>query len=365
MIKKIEYNDDDELIILDQTLLPVKEKYLKTKDYEDVIDAIKKLKVRGAPLIGIAAAYGVVLGMNNGDAENLNDYEKHFYFLLDAFRKSRPTARNLFYAMERIEIAFRENKELTGGTEKEIIKKLNDALLDEADRIFEEDIEMCRRIGTNGAELIGEKMNILTHCNTGELATGGIGTALGIITTAAKQSKDIFVFVDETRPLLQGARLTTYELEKNGIEFDLIVDSMAANLMKDGIVDCVIIGADRIASNGDVVNKVGSYNLAVNCLYHKVPFYVAAPGTTIDFECEKGDLIEIEERAGDEVTSINGNRITKQVPVKNPSFDMVPNGLVTAIITEYKVHYPPYNFKSLRHLFSGYIQTLANKEDSE
>ena len=365
MIKKLEYTDDDELIILDQTLLPAKEKYLKTKDYEAVIDAIKKLKVRGAPLIGIAAAYGVVLGMNNGDADNLNDYEKQFYLLLDEFRKSRPTARNLFYAMERIEIAFRENKELTGGTEKEIIKKMNDALLDEADRIFEEDIEMCKRIGANGSELISEKMNILTHCNTGELATGGIGTALGIISTAARQSKDIFVFVDETRPLLQGARLTTYELEKNGIEFDLIVDSMAANLMKDGIVDCVFIGADRIALNGDVVNKVGSYNLAVNCAYHKVPFYVAAPGTTIDFECEKGDEIEIEERDGDEVTSVHGNRITKNVPVKNPAFDMVPNGLVTAIITEYKVHYPPYNFKSLKHLFSSYIQTLANKEDEE
>lgn len=364
MIKKLEYTDNDELIILDQTLLPLKEKYIKTKDYEDVIDAIKKLKVRGAPLIGITAAYGIVLGMNRFDTEDLNDYEKHFYFLLDSFRKSRPTARNLFYAVDRIEIAFKENIEMNGGSGREIIKKLNDALLDEADRIFEEDIEMCRRIGVNGADLIGDKMNILTHCNTGELATGGIGTALGIITTAANQSKDVFVFVDETRPLLQGARLTTYELEKNKIEFDLIVDSMAANLMRDGIVDCVIIGADRIASNGDVVNKIGSYSLAVNCSYHKIPFYVAAPGTTIDFECEKGDMIKIEERDGEEVTSLNGNRITKPgMAVKNPAFDMVPNELVTAIVTEYKVHYPPYNFRSLRHLFSSYIQTLTHKED--
>ncbi len=365
MIKKLEYTDNNELIFLDQTLLPLKEKYIKTKDYKVVAEAIRKLQIRGAPLIGIAGSYGVALGMNNYKTENFKNYEVHFLKLTDIFKRTRPTARNLFFAMGRIEKVFDEGKETVKGSDEEIIASFNDLLLNEADRIFEEDIEMCKRIGINGSDLIGKQMNILTHCNTGELATGGIGTALGIILTAKSRAKEVFVFVDETRPLLQGARLTTYELEKNGIEFDLIIDSMAANIMKDGLVDCVIIGADRIASNGDVVNKVGSYNLAVNCSFHKIPFYVAAPSTTIDFDIENGDEIIIEERDSNEVIAINGVPITADnVSVQNPSFDMVPANLVTAIITENKVHYPPYNFRSLRHLFQGYIQTITNKEDN-
>ena len=350
MINKLEYTNKHELIFLDQTLLPLKEKYVKTKNYKDVIEAIKKLSIRGAPLIGIAAAYGVVLGVHYSGSNNRKNFEIHFFKILESFRASRPTAYNLFYAMNRMENAFRENSE----KEFELIE---DALLREADAIYDEDIEMCSRISVNGAELIGEKANIITHCNAGELATGGTVTALGIIFTANSLGKEVFVYVDETRPLLQGARLTTFELDKNGIEYDLIIDSMAANLMFEGQVDCVIVGADRIASNGDVVNKVGSYSLAVNCAFHKVPFYVAAPGSTIDFEIESGDEIKIEERDADEIKSISGEKIVgDHVVVMNPAFDLVPNNLVTAIITEYKVHYPPYNFAAIKQMFSSYIQ---------
>jgi len=350
MINKLEYTNKHELIFLDQTLLPLKEKYVKTKDYKDVVEAIKKLRIRGAPLIGIAAAYGVVLGVHYSSSSNRKNFEIHFHKIIENLRNSRPTAYNLFYALNRMKQAFKEN------SDKEF-EQIEDALLREADAIFDEDIEMCSRIGVNGAELIGEKANILTHCNAGELATGGIGTALGIIYTADKQGKKVFVYVDETRPLLQGARLTTFELDKNGIEYDLIVDSMSANLMLESQVDCVIIGADRIASNGDVVNKVGSYSLAVNCAYHKIPFYVAAPGSTIDFETESGDKVKIEERSADEIKSIKGEKITgDHVTVMNPAFDLIPNKLVTAIVTEYKVHYPPYNFAGIKQMFSSYIQ---------
>jgi methylthioribose-1-phosphate isomerase len=357
MIRKLEYTDNDELIFLDQTQLPRKEKLVKTKDFREVVEAIRSLKIRGAPLIGIAAAYGVVLGISHYNTDNIKNFETHFYTVIESFRNSRPTAKNLFYALDRLVIAFNDNKE------KELVE-INNILLDVADRIYEEDIEMCRRIGINGADLIGSEMNILTHCNAGELATGGIGTALGVITTAKNQAKNVFVFVDETRPLFQGSRLTAYELEKNGIEYDLVVDSMAANLMRDGLVDCVIIGADRIAPNGDVVNKVGSYSLAVNCAFHRIPFYVAAPSTTLDFEIKSGEEIKIEEREANEVRSINGIGITNEdAPVLNPAFDLVPNNLVTAIISEYKVHYPPYDFGSIKHMFQSYVQSISHKEE--
>jgi methylthioribose-1-phosphate isomerase len=360
MIEKLRYTDNNELIFLDQTLLPLKEKYVKTRNYKDVIDAIVMLKIRGAPLIGIAAAYGVVLGIQSSfRSDNKKNFQIHFYKLLESFRSSRPTAKNLFYSLNRLEKVYVDNEDRD-------IEEIAIKLLEEADRIYDEDIEMCKRIGINGADLIGEKMNVLTHCNTGELAAGGIGTALGVIFTAKEQGKDIYVYADETRPLLQGSRLTVYELEKNEVDYDLIIDSMAANLMKEGMIDCVIVGADRIAVNGDVVNKVGSYSLAVNCAFHKVPFYVAAPSTTIDFEIESGEDIEIEERDPDEVRTINGVQVTeKGVPVLNPAFDLVPNGLVSAIITEYKVHYPPYNFGNLKHMFQSYIQSISHEEDSE
>ena len=357
MIEKLKYTDNNELIFLDQTLLPLKEKYIKTRDYRDVIDAIINLKIRGAPLIGIAAAYGVVLGIQKFSSENRKNFQIHFYKLIDDFRNTRPTAKNLFYALGRLIKVFEENEDKNA-------EEIPVLLLEEADRMYDEDIEMCRRIGINGADLIGEEMNILTHCNAGELATGGIGTALGIIFTAKQQGKDVFVYAEETRPLLQGSRLTVYELEENEIDYELVIDSMGANLMKEQMVDCVIIGADRIAPNGDVVNKVGSYSLAVNCAFHKIPFYVAAPSSTIDFEIETGEDIEIEERGADEVRTINGVQVTgKDVPVLNPAFDLVPHGLVSAIVTEYKVHYPPYNFGNLKHMFQSYIQTISHEEE--
>lgn len=359
MIDKLEYNNKHELIFLDQTLLPLKEKYLKTKNYKDVAEAIAMLRIRGAPLIGIAAAYGVVMGVHHYDTDNRKNFEIHFYKVTETLRNSRPTARNLFYAIERMTKVFEEN------IDKDFLD-IEDALLREADAIFDEDAEMCKRIGVNGSELLGEKMTVLTHCNAGELATGGIGTALGIIYTAKQQGKDIFVYVDETRPLLQGSRLTAYELEENGVEFDLVIDSMAANLMRDGLVDCVIVGADRIASNGDAVNKIGSYSLAVNCAFHKIPFYVAAPGSTIDFDIKTGDEIEIEERSAEEITKIKGEKITRSdISVQNPAFDLIPNELITAIVTEYKVHFPPYNFGGLKHMFQSYISTLRREEDEE
>ena len=357
MIEKLKYTDNNELIFLDQTLLPLKEKYIKTRDYRDVIDAIINLKIRGAPLIGIAAAYGVVLGIQKFSSENRKNFQIHFYKLIDDFRNTRPTAKNLFYALGRLIKVFEENEDKNA-------EEIPVLLLEEADRMYDEDIEMCRRIGINGADLIGEKMNILTHCNAGELATGGIGTALGIIFTAKQQGKDVFVYAEETRPLLQGSRLTVYELEENEIDYELVIDSMGANLMKEQMVDCVIIGADRIAPNGDVVNKVGSYSLAVNCAFHKIPFYIAAPSSTIDFEIETGEDIEIEERGADEVRTINGVQVTgKDVSVLNPAFDLVPHGLVSAIVTEYKVHYPPYNFGNLKHMFQSYIQTISHEEE--
>ncbi len=321
-----------------------------------MLEAILALRIRGAPLIGIAAAYGVALGVHNSVIENRKNFQVRFYKLLDDFKNSRPTAKNLFYALGRLENVYLNNEE------KEP-EELCTLILQEADRIYDEDVEMCRRIGLNGSDLIADEMNILTHCNAGELATGGIGTALGIIYTANEQRKKLFVYVDETRPLLQGARLTAFELEENGVEFELVIDSLAADLMKDGMVDCVITGADRISSNGDVVNKVGSYSLAVNCKYHKIPFYVAAPSTTIDFDIAEGSEIEIEERHPDEVRIFGGNYVTgKKVKVLNPAFDLVPAGLVSAIITEYKVHYPPYNFAGLKHMFQSYVQSL-NKDE--
>lgn len=357
MIDKLKYTDNNELVFLDQTLLPLKEKYIKTRDYRDVIEAIINLKIRGAPLIGIAAAYGVVLGIQKFSSENRKNFQIHFYKLIDDFRNTRPTAKNLFYALDRLIKVFEENEDKN-------TEEIPVLLLEEADRMYDEDIEMCRRIGINGADLIGEEMNVLTHCNAGELATGGIGTALGIIFTAKQQGKDVFVYAEETRPLLQGSRLTVYELEENEIEHELVIDSMGANLMKEQMVDCVIVGADRIAPNGDVVNKVGSYSLAVNCAYHKIPFYVAAPSSTIDFEIETGEDIEIEERDAGEVRTVNGLQVTgKDVPVLNPAFDLVPHELVSAIITEYKVHYPPYNFGNLKHLFQSYIQTISHEEE--
>lgn len=311
--------DDNGLIILDQRLLPIKEQYRRLSSVAEVSNAIKDLSVRGAPLIGIAAAYGLCLVR---DPHNDNEFQSSCEML----KHCRPTAANLAWAVERM--AKIQDSDTANNNLREI-------LLNEARLIHSEDAIMCERIGVNGNSLIPQSCRILTHCNTGALATGGTGTALGIVYTAFWSGKNIHVWVDETRPVLQGSRLTAWELSKAKIPYTLICDNMAASLMAKGEVDIVITGADRIAANGAVANKIGTYNLAVLCKYHKIPFYVAAPSSTIDFDCHDGNSIVIEERPPDEIKSIHGYQIAPyDAGVFNPAFDVTPHDLVTAIITE-------------------------------
>ncbi len=311
--------EDNGIIILDQRLLPVKEEYRRLSSVRDVVAAIRDLSVRGAPLIGIAAAYGICLVQDPNDENELRSS-------CELLRNCRPTAANLAWAIYRMTKIRKSNL---------ADKNLREILLNEARLILSEDALMCESIGHNGNALIPQSCRILTHCNTGALATGGIGTALGIIYTAFWSGKDINVWVDETRPILQGSRLTSWELSKAKIPYTLISDNMAASLMAKGQVDIVITGADRIAANGDVANKIGTYNLAVLCKYHKIPFYVAAPSSTIDSACPDGNSIIIEERSPDEIKSIGGYQIAPDdAGVFNPSFDITSRDLITAIITE-------------------------------
>ena len=317
---------DGAIELIDQTRLPQEVVTLTIRDYRELADAIREMRVRGAPAIGIAAAYGVVLGI-----QALTDgavLDEHFKKVIEELTATRPTARNLFWALERMTQVFRENRD-TG------LEFLKETLLDEAKRIHEEDIEANKRIGSHGAKLIPDGATILTHCNAGALATGGYGTALGIVRAAWEAGKLKKVLVDETRPRLQGARLTAWELKQDGIPFELITDSMAGSFMACGEVDAVVVGADRIARNGDTANKIGTYPLAVLAHHHKVPFYVAAPTSTVDPTIKNGSQIPIEERDPSEVTQMRDVRIAPEgVNVRNPSFDVTPAGLITAIITE-------------------------------
>jgi len=324
---------DGAIELIDQTLLPHEVVMLTIRDYRELADAIREMRVRGAPAIGIAAAYGVALGI-----QALTDgavLDEHFKKVIEELTGTRPTARNLFWALERMAQVFRENRD-TG------LEFLKETLLDEAKRIHEEDIEANKRIGSYGAKLIPDKATILTHCNAGALATGGYGTALGIVRAAWEAGKLKKVLVDETRPRLQGARLTAWELKQEGIPFELITDSMAGSFMACGEVDAVVVGADRIARNGDTANKIGTYPLAVLAHHHQVPFYVAAPTSTIDPTIKNGSQIPIEERDPSEVTQMRGVRIAPEgVNVRNPAFDVTPAGLITAIVTEQGVLRPP------------------------
>jgi len=309
------------LRMLDQRVLPNQELWLELATYEDVVDAIKTMAVRGAPAIGVAAAYGMALA-----ALHKVPVERAAADLA----ASRPTAVNLFWAVDRIR----------GLQTWEF-----EAVLAEAQAIEAEDLAMNHAIGVRGADLIGKGFNILTICNTGSLATAGHGTALGIIRTAHSQGKDVHVFSCETRPRQQGLRLTAYELLKEGIPFHSIADSVAASLMKDGKVDCVIAGADRIAANGDAANKIGTYALAVLAYHHGIPFYIAAPTSTFDVTLFSGDLIPIEERSATELTQIEGVQVAPiDTPVYNPAFDVTPGELIAAIITEQFVYRRPYAF---------------------
>ena len=320
--------------LLDQTRLPGEEVYLELTSHRDIATAIVELKIRGAPAIGIAGAYGMALGALEIESTSRDEFLEKLQGISHTLAATRPTAKNLFWAIERME------QVATAGKDVEQIKT---ALVNEAVRIHFEEAEATRKLSQLGAELIQGGFAILTHCNTGPLATTGYGTALGVIIYAREQGKDIRVFADETRPLLQGARLTTWELKQAGIPVTLITDSMAGYFISRGEVDCVIVGADRIAANGDTANKIGTYSLAVLAKENGVPFYVAAPTSTIDASLASGEEIPIEQRSPQEVTHIRGVSIAPDgIDAANPAFDVTPHGYITAIITEGGIIREPY-----------------------
>lgn len=339
-VKTIEWLADEKKVrLIEQTKLPRKVEYVTTDDYRVICDAIKRLAVRGAPAIGVAGAYGVAIGALSLDGDDYGAFLRDLREIMDELRATRPTAVNLFWAVERMEKVLNGHRDVGAAQQ---------ALIDEAVRIHDEDRMMCRRIGEHGAELLTDGMTVLTHCNAGSLATGGMGTALAPIYVAHEQGKKIKVFANETRPLLQGARLTSWELQENGLDVTLICDNMAAVVMRKGWVDAVIVGSDRIACNGDVANKIGTYTVALLAKHHGVPFYVAAPTSTVDPSIASGDLIPIEERGGEEVAGFNGQRTAPEgVKTYNPAFDVSPHEMVTAIITEQGIHRPPYDFSFL------------------
>ncbi|MCJ7514559.1 MAG: S-methyl-5-thioribose-1-phosphate isomerase [Dehalococcoidia bacterium] len=334
----------NKLKIIDQTQLPGKLVYLELRDYTEVVAAIKQMKVRGAPAISVAAAYGIAIGAQSIKAENKAKFLVQFDKILKAFAAARPTAVNLFRAIDRM----KKVTEKAGDT-----PKIMQALIAEAKRIHAEEEAATRRLSRLGAELIKDGFIVLTHCNAGALATAGYGTALGVIKAAREQGKKIEVIATETRPLLQGACLTAWELMQEKIPVTLITDSMAGHFMSRGKIDCVIVGADRIAANGDTANKIGTYTLAVLAKESGVPFYVAAPTSTIDLSLKSGGQIPIEERNPDEVTSIKGVRLApKGVTAANPAFDITPHRYITAIITEKGIVRKPY-LHGLKKLLKG------------
>lgn len=321
---------------IDQTKLPHEEVYVETSDYRVVGEAIRKLQIRGAPAIGVAAAYELVLVAHASSVTTMQELSEEFYSAINYFSQTRPTAVNLFGALERVRRTF----DLNARAEIPDIRRY---LLNEAKMMQEEDADACRKIGEFGAGLIQIPSSILTHCNTGALATTGSGTAQSVITTAAKQGNVLRVFADETRPLFQGSRLTAWELLRAGIDVTVITDGTAGLLMQNREVDLVIVGADRIAANGDTANKIGTYVLAVLARQHGVPFYVAAPTTTIDFKSRNGRNIPIEERDPRDVTHIGNLRIAAEgVGVFAPAFDVTPNEFIHGIVTEVGVLRPPF-----------------------
>ena len=318
---------------MDQSRLPREQVILDLDDYRDVVHAIDELKVRGAPAIGVAAAYGVALGASNIRASGKDEFLARLDEIISTFAASRPTAVNLFRSIDRMRRA-------AGG---EGIADIRRALLEEARRIHGEEITATRRLSELGAALIEDRFTVLTHCNAGPLATAGYGTALGVIRAARDQGKTVSVLATETRPLLQGARLTVWELQQENIPVTLITDSMAGHFMQRGTVNCVVVGADRIAANGDVANKIGTYSLAVLARENDIPFYVAAPASTIDASLASGDEIPIEERSPDEVTGIRGIATAPEGTVAvNPAFDVTPHRYVTAVVTEKGIIRKPY-----------------------
>jgi methylthioribose-1-phosphate isomerase len=336
MIRTIEWKDT-EVVMLDQRLLPMQEVYRNCGDYSEVAEAIRAMVIRGAPAIGVAAAMGVALGVTKANASSLEDLDPQFERICGKISEARPTAVNLCWAVRRM-------KDVYSRTRAAGIDAIRCALVREAKSMFEEDIRANREMGRQGQSLIADGARVLTHCNAGALATAGYGTALGVIRAAVESGKRVHVYADETRPFLQGARLTAWELQKDNIPVTVITDSMAGYFMRLGRIDCVIVGADRIAANGDVANKIGTYSAAVLAKENGLPFYVAAPTSTFDLTIPDGSRIPIEERNPEEMRFVQGVPVmSEQTAVANPAFDVTPHQYVTAIITERGIARAPYS----------------------
>jgi methylthioribose-1-phosphate isomerase len=346
MIQTLEWTDQG-VRFLDQTKLPTEETYVTCKTHEQVADVIRNMVVRGAPAIGVAAAMGIALGVNNSPAESVTDLKHDLDQICDLIGKTRPTAVNLFWAIRRMQEKFERVRIWP-------TLQIKRALIEEAQRMHAEDIAANQAMGRHGAALMPTEGGVLTHCNAGALATAGYGTALGVIRAAVEQGKKIHVYADETRPFLQGSRLTAWELMKDGIPTTVISDNMAGAMMHQGKIGAIIVGADRVAANGDVANKIGTYTVAILAKEHGIPFYVAAPISTIDLACPDGTYIPIEQRNPKEVTHIAGKQMVPDgVSIENPAFDVTPAKYVAAIITEKGIARAPYNES---------LQKLAGKE---
>jgi len=340
----------DEIIMVDQRKLPAKEVYVHCKTVNDVAKAIKTMVIRGAPAIGVCAAMGIALGAARSKATGTRQFTTEFQRSCDLLASTRPTAVNLFWAIEQMKAAFAE-----GALAGESVDQLKARLRISADRIHDDDVASCRAIGTHGAALVPDEARILTHCNAGALATAGYGTALGVIRGAVEAGRRVTVLADETRPFLQGSRLTAWELVKDGIDTTVITDNMAGALMQDGAIDLVVVGADRIAANGDTANKIGTYSVAVLARAHDIPFYVAAPLSTIDMATADGRAIPIEERNQREVTHVGAQRVAPEgARIRNPAFDVTPNRYITAIVTERGIVRAPFE--------EGFRQVLKGSE---
>ncbi len=357
MIKTVEWTNEG-IRMIDQRVLPTEEKYLMLRSWEEVAEAIKKMVVRGAPAIGVSAAMGLALGASQSVGMSAADLEDDFTYMCQVMGETRPTAVNLFWAIERMRERFNREKAKTKSVEE-----LKASLVEEAQKIFQEDLAANRSIGRFGADLIADGDTVLTHCNAGALATAGdYGTALGVIRGARDAGKRVAVIADETRPFLQGSRLTAWELAKDDIPVTVITDSMAGSVMQSGKVNAVVVGADRIAGNGDTANKIGTYMVAVLAWKHDIPFYVAAPITTLDLSLTSGDEIPIEQRDRKEVTHIGAQQLAPDgVEVSNPAFDVTPNDLITAIITDRGVARAPYT-ESLRRLVADSSNAATSRD---
>jgi methylthioribose-1-phosphate isomerase len=351
MIQTLEWTDQG-VRFIDQTKLPTEETYVTCKTYEQVADAIRTMVVRGAPAIGVAAAMGIALGAQNSKAETVADLKRDLDQICDLIGKTRPTAVNLFWAIRRMQEKFERIRIRP-------IAQIKRELVEESKRMHAEDIAANQAMGRHGAALMPSEGGVLTHCNAGALATAGYGTALGVIRAAVEQGKKIHVYADETRPFLQGSRLTAWELMKDGIPTTVISDNMAGAIMKQRKIGAIVVGADRIAANGDVANKIGTYTVAVLAKENGIPFYVAAPISTVDLACPDGDHIPIEQRNAREVSHIAGKQMTPDgVSIENPAFDVTPAKYVTAIVTERGIAREPY-LESLQKLAAAEAQVEA------